>query len=88
MPEKSIVLNDGTTINDGEAGVAGNTLALFFDGYTFLQAAQMMCDPEKTRRIWFRNGENAEVYEGYTNCITISMPDGQISVLLEKAVIG
>ena len=87
MPERSLVLNDGTTINNGEAGVVGTTLALFFTGYTFLQVAQMMCDTEKTKRIWFRNGETSELYEGYTNCITVSMPDGLISVMLERAVI-
>lgn len=86
MVERSLVLNDGTTINDGEAGLAGDTLALFFNGYTLLQAAQMMCDTSKTRRIRFCYGSEEDVYEGYTRCTTVSVQSGQVSVLLEKAV--
>ena len=64
-----LILNDGTVIEDGEAGLSSSgNLWLWFGGYTMMQAAAMFFDPEKTEKITFYRTEEAITdFEGYTN---------------------
>ena len=82
-----LILNDGTVIEGGEAGLSSNgNLWLWFTGYSIMQAAMMFFDPEKTNRITFNQpGDVNTVYEGYTNCTSISIENnGQLSVCLKR----
>jgi len=87
MSARNLVLNDGTTIEDGDAGLSSsNNLWLWFTGYTMMQVALMFLDTEKTSRITFHQSEDVvDVYEGYTNCININMEtNGQFHVCLTR----
>ena len=88
MNIRSLILNDGTVIEGGNAGMSSSgNLWLWFTGYTMAQAAMMFLDPEKTARIIFRGGEEDEVYEGYTNCININKDEsGQFHICMVQEV--
>ena len=84
MDGKRLILNDGTTIENGQAGYSEGILWCFFAG-TMQQAANIFFDPSKTGKIIFQYGEMEEVYEGFTNCTSINMDvDGNVSVCLKK----
>ena len=80
-----INLNDGTIIEDGNAGESDGYLWLYMTGYTMRQAADMFLEqPGKTGRITFQYGEMEDVYEGYTNCVTLMIDiDGYLSVCMK-----
>ena len=86
MEGQNIVFNDGTVI-PGRVGYADGFLWLWFTGYTIQQAANIFFDPAKTSRIVFQYGDMEDVYEGFTNCISIGVSvDGQASVCMVKGV--
>ena len=78
-------MNDGTTIENGDAGFSDGFLWLWFDGYTLQQAAMLIFDATKTDRIVYQYGEMEDVYEGYTTCRAL-MTDasGRVSVCMTK----
>ena len=80
-----IILNDGTIIEDGNAGACDGYLWLYMTGYTMKQASDMFLEQtEKTGTIKFQYGEMEDVYEGYTNCITLMIDiDGYLSVCMK-----
>ena len=83
MEGQRLLLNDGTVIEDGQAGYSEGFLWLFLTGYTIAQAAILFCDPSKTERIVFQYGEMEDEYEGYTNCTRLlADADGRVSVCL------
>ena len=85
MDGRQIVLNDGTVIPDGTVGYAGGLLWCYFTGYTMQQAASLFFDPEKTDRIVFDYGEMSDTYEGFTNCVTLTISmDNEVSVCMAK----
>ena len=88
MNERSLILNDGTVIEGGSAGMSSEgNLWLWFTGYTMAQAAMMFLDPTKTERIIFRGGETDIIYEGYTNCININRDgSGQFHICMVQEV--
>ena len=81
---RKLILNDGTVIENGEAGFSQGFLWLFLPGYTMQQAAAVAFDQNKTAVIVFEYGEMEDRYEGYTNCTSISENDGQANVCLVK----
>lgn len=84
MEGQNIILNDGTTI-PGNVGYSQGFLWCWFTGYTMQQAANIFFDPEKTSRIVFQYGDMQDEYEGFTNCINISINnDGLLSVCLVR----
>ena len=90
MPEqrtgRRLILNDGTTIENGQAGYSQGFLWCYFTGYTMQQAASLFFDSEKTARIVFQYGEMEDEYNGFTNCININVnTDGLVSVCMVKA---
>lgn len=82
-----LVLNDGTTIENGTAGYSKGFLWLYFSGYTMPQIAMLFCDPTKTARIVFQFGESENTYEGFTVCKSMNIDvDGNASVCMTKGV--
>lgn len=85
MNGRQLVLNDGTIIEDGEAGYSQGFLWLWFTGYTLQQAAAVFFYAEKTARITFQYGEMEDTYEGFTNCINLNInTDGMVSVCMTR----
>ena len=85
---RKIVLNDGTEIDGGTAGISsGGGLWIYFTGYTMMQAAMMFLDPQKTAKITFIGGDSEAVYEGYTNCVNMSLDEtGQFHICMTREV--
>lgn len=82
---RRLILNDGTILEDGEAGLAQDHLWLWFSGLTMQEAASMCFDPEKMSRIVFQYGEMEDSFDGFTACIAMQIgEDGRISVCLVK----
>ncbi|MBR2209887.1 MAG: hypothetical protein IJ896_00200 [Fibrobacter sp.] len=85
MEGRQLVLNDGTVIPDGEAGLSQGFLWLYLPGYTIQQAVAVAFDSNKTAVIVFEYGDMSSTYEGYTVCTSVSEDDGQASVCLTQA---
>ena len=85
---RKIVLNDGTEIEDGTAGISsGGNLWIYFTGFTMMQAAMMFLDQEKTEKIVFIGGETEYTYEGYTNCVNLSLDEtGRFHICMTREV--
>ena len=80
-----LILADGTTIENGTAGLSNGFLWCWFTGYTLQQAATLFFNPEKTSRIVFEFGEMSADYDGFTQCTNLSIDnDGEISVCLVR----
>ena len=85
MEGQRLILNDGTTIENGSAGYSDGFLWLWFAGFTMQQAATMFFDAAKTERIVFQYGEMQDEYTGFTTCRTLMVDtDGKISVCMVK----
>lgn len=88
MPEaktgRRLMLNDGTTIENGEAGYSSGYLWLWVPGMTLPEAAVIFLDPEKTKKVVFEFGEMSDTYEGYTTCTQLSAVDGKVTICLAK----
>ena len=84
MTGKRVILNNGTILENAEAGYADGFLWIWFDG-TMQQAAELFLDPANTSVITFQYGEMQDVYEGYTDCTVIkASADGTLSVCMTK----
>lgn len=78
-----LILNDGTTIENGRCGYSDGHLWVWITGYTMMQAAGIFFDPAKTSRIIYEYGEMSNEYDGFTSCINLMIDtDGMISVCL------
>lgn len=87
MEGMRLTFKDGTTIENGTAGLAEGCLWLKLPGYSMQQAAALAFDEAKTEEITFEYGEMQDVYDGYTNCVNIhSDYDGLVSVCMKKGV--
>jgi len=82
---RRLILKDGTTIEDGEAGYAGGFLWLYFTGNTVSEATAVFSDPKKTGTIKFQYGTMEDIYDGYTDFRNIMTDaDGNLSVCMTK----
>ena len=82
---RRLIFQDGTTIENGEAGYADGSLWCYFTG-TMQDAIRIFFDTGKTGRIEYQFGEEENVWEGFTQCMAIMTgEDGQMSVRLERA---
>ena len=84
MNGRQLVLNDGTIIPNGEAGLASGFLWCYLPGYTIQQAASLFFDASKTSRIVFDFGEMSETYEGYTTCTRLLDEGDRVSVCMVR----
>ena len=83
MTGRRLVLNDGTQIENGEAGYADGFLWLFIPGYT-IQQGIVFFDPEKTSKIIYQYGEMEDTYTGFTNCRTLMIQEGRLAVQMTQ----
>lgn len=82
---RRLILADGTTIENGEAGYAEGFLWCYFSGMTLAEATGLFLDTSKTERIRFEYGEMADEYEGFTTVrVMRTDADGEVSICLEK----
>jgi hypothetical protein len=80
-----LILNDGTVIEDGSAGLADGFLWLYAGGYTMTAAAEIFLNPAKTAKIIFQYGGMEDAYTGYTVCKAMIIDgDGNMSVRMAK----
>lgn len=81
-----LILNDGTIIENGWAGLADGFLWLWLPGWTIQQAAAVAFDPSRTGKIVYQYGEMQDEFEGFTNCTNLMQGDGEAAVCLTKGV--
>lgn len=80
-----LLLNDGTVVEKGHAGLADGFLWLGFPGWTMQKAAEKAFDANAMNRIiWNVSEDDEEVYTGYTVCRHIDQDDGEIAVCMVK----
>ena len=79
-----LILNDGTIIENGTAGVSEKILWLWIPGYTMAQAAEIFFDQSKTEKIIFQYGQMEDVFRNYTNCTSLMMDSAEVAVCLER----
>lgn len=85
MTGQRLILNDGTTIENGRAGYSQGFLWCHFKDFTMQQAAAIFLDEEKTSKIVFQYGEMQDEYNGFTSCIRLLIDvDGLVSVCMER----
>ena len=84
MEGRRLVLNDGTEIENGEAGYANQRLWCFLPGYTIQAAAAIFFDAGKTAKIVFQYGEMQDEYNGFTNCVNLMQEETRVCVCLTK----
>ena len=85
MEGNRLILNDGTTIENGSAGYADGSVWLYLPGYTMQQAAAFAFDSSKTSSITYQYGDMQDVYTGYTDCVgMLTNYDGLVSVCMKQ----
>ena len=83
--ERSLIMKDGTILTDSQCGYADHTLWCYVKGLTMSEAFAMFSDPEKTGKIIFRYSYGVEeVYEGFTEMISINKREFTIDICLVK----
>lgn len=85
MEGRRLILNDGTIIENGEAGFASGVLWCYLNGYTLEQAWSLFSDTTKTCRIVFQYGEMEDEYTGYINMAYSAIDaSGKVSICMKK----
>ena len=82
---RRLILADGTTLENGEAGYYDHVLWCYIPGGTIPEMASVFTDPSKTAVIKFEYGEMADVYEGFTNVTALIMSENEVKISLRKA---
>lgn len=81
---RRLILNDGTVLENAQAGYASGVLWCYVPGITMQQAAVMFFDPAKTQKTIFQYGEMQDVYEGFTVVSAMLQDEDQVSIGLRK----
>lgn len=85
MEGRRLILANGTTIEDGEAGFSQGFLWLWFTGMTLAAAFALFNNPSTTAIIKFQYGDMEDVYDGFTSCRGVNIDaDGVLSVCMVK----
>ena len=85
MTGRRLILADGTTFENGEAGYADGNLWCWIPHCTMQTAVNIFMNPNKTKHIVFQYGDMEDVYDGFTNCTNVMVDtDGRASVCLTK----
>lgn len=85
MTGRRLILNDGTILENCEAGLTPTSLWLYLKGVPIQEATFTFYDDSKTAKIVFQYGEMQDVYEGYTDCSIIKENEvGDVSVCMKK----
>ena len=81
-----IIFYDGTHVNTDFIVCSGGRLHCTLYGLTFLQAAQILSDPDATQEISVEGSNDLRhPYTGYTNLTALMMHCGHIKAILEVA---
>ena len=86
MPEKTgqrLILGS-LTIENGSCGLSDGFLWCWVTGYSLPEAANIFFNSGYTQKIIYEYGEMSDEYDGYTNCIHLSIDNGQVSACLVK----
>lgn len=83
MEGHRLILNDGTVIENGTAGLSNEILWLWIPG-TFWDIADVVRNAEAMQNIVYQYGEMEERYEGYTVCTGIMADGERIAVRMVK----
>lgn len=81
---RRLILNDGTVLENAQAGYASGVLWCYVPGITMQQAAALFFDPAKTQKIIFQYGEMEDTWEGFTVPVAMLQDEFQISISLRK----
>ena len=79
-----LLLNDGTVINEGRAGLSDGFLWLWLPGWTMRRVAEKVEEGAMSRIVWKTSEDDEEVYTGYTVCMHMEQENGRIAVCLVK----
>lgn len=81
---RRLILNDGTVLEDAQAGYDSGVLWCYVPGITMQQAAVLFFDPAKTQKIVFQYGEMENTLEGFTVVTAMLQNEDQVSIGLRK----
>ena len=84
MNGRRLILKDGTTIENGEAGYADGKLWVWLPDFTMQSAAAIAFDATKMDKIIFQYGEMSDEYDNFTNCISIMLSDERVAVCMTR----
>ena len=84
MEGRRLILADGTTIENGEAGYSSGYIWMWVPEMTMPEAAAIFLDPEKTKRILFQYGDMEDEYTDFTVCTYLSVVDEKVTVCMTK----
>lgn len=74
MIGRRLILSDSTTIENGEAGFADETVVCFVP-LGIMEAFAIFGDSNKTSAITFQYGDMEDHYEGYTQIVYVTTGD-------------
>ena len=74
MEGRRLIFADGTTVENGEAGFADNTVVCFVD-MSMTEAFRLFGDTNRTSVITYQFGAMENRYEGYTQLAYIMTSD-------------
>lgn len=74
MEGRRLIFADGTTVENGEAGFADNTVVCFVE-MSLTEAFYLFSDANRTSTIVFQYGDMEDRYEGYTQIVYITSGD-------------
>lgn len=82
----TIIFSDGTEVQTDFVVCSGGRLHCTLYGLSFLQAAQILSDPDATQEIIVEGSNDLRrTYTGYTNLLALIMQIGHIKAILEVA---
>ena len=79
-----LILNDGTILEGGSAGDAGQNLWLIVPGITMREAAEIAFDENKTEKVVHEYGNEQNVYEGFTRCTKLMDDGDKITICMAR----
>ena len=85
MEGHRVILNDGTVLENGNAGYAEGFLWLWITGLTIQQVAAIVFDSSKTSKIVYQYGDMEDNYNGFTDCVALNINyDGIVAACLKE----
>lgn len=84
MVGRRLILNDGTALENAEAGYAEQVLWCYIPGLSVVQVFPLFSDAQKTQKITFEYGEMSDVYEGFTVISAIIQGEDMTRIALRK----
>ena len=83
---RRIILKDKTVYENGECGYAEGCLWCYVPGVTAADVLPKFLNPSATKHIVFEYGEMSDVYDGFTELVSVLTDPIRVSICLKKAV--